>query len=454
MIFNSSTWLRRSFFGRMSIYYFVAVFFFGIMQQHKIPSMPLFFMQISAIFVVIMFSYIYSKKSIGVTCTAVFVFQLFTVVALRMFNYDYFHNPLGFNPMDAEWYDWMATQFVHRSLREFNMFLDSVDILLDDRGFNYIVLLTYKLAGSPARGVNLLLFFNVIAVTVSSYFMYRLAREFVDEKNANFACFVWGTQLYSVYTAAVGLKENFMVCFVVIALYFITKLWREYSLRNVILALLFASSALLFRTALFYILIMGFLTVTAVKFPFIRRYIIFFMVLGLVFTLYYLRQAAQEVSEIRGHAIDQETYETLVAGKMERSGSFSAMVNYISALIGPFPNIVAAGDKANYITLFSFSSFCKTFYAFFFVYSLYLVIKNKVVKFVPLMVFWGLDILMLILTFYTLHDRYHWPHVPIVVLMSVWGGEQWMTKKPKNAKLIYNAYMVALFLILVMFNYR
>ena len=75
-------------------------------------------------------------------------------------------------------------------------------------------------------------------------------------------------------------------------------------------------------------------------------------------------------------------------------------------------------------------------------------------KFIPLIAFWGLDILMLILTFYTLQDRYHWPHVPIVVLMSVWGGAQWMKSKPKNANAIHRVYTIVLFLILIMFNYR
>lgn len=450
----SSTWLKRSFFAHMSVYYFVAVFFFGIMQQQKMPPLPVFLMQISAVVLTVMFSYLYSRKSIAVTCSVVFLFQLFASLALRMFNYDFFHNPLGYNPADAEWYDQMATQFYRGSVRELTMFLDSAEILLDDRGFNYLLFYIYKIAGTPARGVNLATFFNVVIVTGSAYFLYKAATTIMEDKYAELVAFVWGTQLYAVYTAAAGLKENVMVFFVVAALYFIARLWHEYSLLNVVMAVLLSMFALLFRMALFYMLVASLLTVTAIKFPFIRKYLVFFIVVGVIFTLVYFRLAMSEMVEIRGNAIDQETYEGMVANKMERSGPFSTMVSYISALIGPFPNIVSYGEKANYITLFSFSSFCKTFYAMYFLYSIYLLFKNKVVQLLPFLVFWAFDILMLIVTYYTLHDRYHWPHVPIVILLSVWGAVQWSKSKPKNATMMRRLYVIILFIILIAFNYR
>ena len=450
----SSTWLKRSFFAHMSLYYFVAVFFFGIMQQHKMPPMPVFLMQISAVVITVLFSYLYSKKSIAVTLSVVFVFQLITSLSLRMFNYDFFNNPLGYNPGDASWYDQMATQFYRGSLRELNMFLDTAEIMLDDRGFNYLLFYIYKIAGTPERGVNLATILNVFIVTASAYFLYKTATTMMEEKYAELATFVWGTQLYAVYTSAAGLKENVMVLFVVAALYFIARLWHEYTLFNVIMAVLLSMFALLFRMALFYMLIASLLTVTAIKFPFIRKYLAFFIVVGVILTLIYFRIAMSEMVEIRGQAIDQETYEGMVANKMERSGPFSTMVSYISAMIGPFPNIVSYGEKANYITLFSFSSFCKTFYAMYFLYSIYLLFKKKVVQLLPLVVFWAFDILMLIVTYYTLHDRYHWPHVPIVILLSVWGAVQWTKSKPKNATMLRRVYVVVLFIILIAFNYR
>ena len=73
---KKSIWLKRSFFGPMVIFYLVLLLFFGIMQQSKLPAAPLIGMQISSIFITYFFSFLYSKKSIAVTCTIVFFFQL------------------------------------------------------------------------------------------------------------------------------------------------------------------------------------------------------------------------------------------------------------------------------------------------------------------------------------------------------------------------------------------
>ena len=450
------TWLKRSFFSEMAIYYFLALIFFGVMQLQKIPALPVFMMQIVLVFWVILFAQLFSRKSIGVTCSVVFIFQMFAMVAFRVFHYEHFSNPLGFNPLDAEFYNSIATNFCHASVHELNLFLNSMDIMLDDRGFIYLLYAIYKLAGTPERGVNLAIFFNAVAVTISAYYMYKAAREYVSEGNACFAAFVWGTQLFAVYTAACGLKENFMVLFILASLYYISKLWKEFNVQNVAAAVFFAAFALLFRMAIFYMLLASILCIVAVRFPLIRRYVVFFLVVGMVFTLFYFKKAFEEMTAIRGdgEALQYDVYENMVSEKMSRTGAFAAIVNYISAAIGPFPNIVSAGEKANYITTYSFSSFCKTFYAFYFLYGFYLIIKNKVLKLIPLIVFWGFEILMLIITFYTLHDRYHWPHVPIVILISVWGAEQWLQRPSKRSGIMRRIYLVSLFVILIMFNYR
>lgn len=416
--------------------------------------MPIFFLQMAFVVYVILFSYLYSSKSIGVTCAIIFVFQLIATITMRTFNYSYFGNPLGFNPLDSLVYDRIASLFYHSSFRELNMFLDTNEIFYDDRGILYFLYFVYQLAGSPDRGVNLAVFFNVVFITASSYYVYRISERYMDQKSSIFAAFVWGTQLYASYTATVGLKENIMVFFVVASLYFIVKLWNEYTVQNVIMALFLALFTLLFRTAIFYMLVCCLLAVTAVKFPFIRKYIVFFIILILVIAIIYFRMVFNEINEFRGDQIDYDTYQGMIENKKSASGGFSSIVNFISAFIGPLPNVVAQGDKSNYITMFSFSSFCKTFYSFFFIYSVYRIIRTKDVKLLPLVLFWAADILMLMVTFFTLHDRYHWPHVPVIVILSVWGGTKWIERPPRNGRILYRAYVLFLFVVLIMFNYR
>lgn len=454
MTFNKSLWPKRSFFGPMALFYLITLFFYGVMQQDKLPSAPILSLQIAAVFITYFFSFLYSKKSIIVTCLIIFFFQLITCFGLRYFNIEYFHHPLGYNPADAQLYHEIASRFYLYPVHDFTQFMDNVDFMLDDRGMNYITYYIYKLAGSPDKGLMLSVFVNVIVVTVSAFYVFKLAHNFVDIKYAQFAAFIWGTQLYSSYTSSVGLKENYMVLFMVMSLYFIAKLNNDFTWKNVTLAVFWAAFALFFRMALFYMLLTSVLFVVAMKYPLLRRYVYFFMLIAVFLTWYYYDRTFDEMAVLRSgaDAMDYETYQGLVEGKMEQSGIFASIVSYLSSLIGPLPNLVASGEKVNYITLFSFSSFCKSFYAFYFIYAIYWAIKTKQVNVLALLVFWFLDIMMLIVTFYTLHDRYHWPHVPIVITLAVWGATKY--NRPTSNSLIQRGYFVAVLIIITIFNFR
>ena len=105
------------------------------------------------------------------------------------------------------------------------MFMDSMEFMLDDRGMNYITYFIYKIAGSPDKGLNLAVFTNVCCITMSAFLAFKLTNVYVETKYAQFIAFIWGTQLYATYTAATGLKENFMVLFIVASLCYISILY-------------------------------------------------------------------------------------------------------------------------------------------------------------------------------------------------------------------------------------
>lgn len=454
MAASKTIWLKRSYLGSMALFYITMLLIFGIMQLDKVPPMPILSMQLAAIFLTFFFSFLYSNKSVTVTCLIIFFFQLIAAFSLRYFFIEYFHNPLGYKPADALYYHEIASRFSRFPLHDFTMFMDSLDFMLDDRGMNYVSYFIYRIAGSPENGLKLAVLFNVCCITASSFFVFKLANCFVIVKHAQFAAFIWGTQLYSTYSAASGLKENFMVLFIIMSLYFIIRLYHEVNMKNVILALLCALVALLFRMALFYMLLASVLFMFAMKYPLLRRYIYILIALAIFFTWYFYQRTFDEMAVLRrgADAMDYDTYQGLVENKMNNAGAFASIVSYLSALIGPLPNLIASGGKVNYITLFSFSSFCKSFYAFYFIYGIYQAIKDKRVDLITLLVFWFLDVFMLIITYFTLHDRYHWPHLAIVIILSVWGGSQWHTHR--HNRLIHSAYMAIVFVIITIFNFR
>ena len=447
-----TSWLNRSFFVRSVFLYSCLMVLLTIMQTTKGPTAQIIGLQVIATIAVIAFSRIYTYKSIISTCIVVAVFQLLLQFGLRFFYIDYFNNPLGFNPADAFYYDYHADYFKNSSFTVYKNFLDEHGVYLDDRGMNYVTYFIYHFAGTHVRGLQLAIVVNTLAITLSSYFIYKLGNLYFDNKVSTFITFVWGTELFAVYTAASGVKENYMVGLLVPAFYFLAKSYRYFELKNIIYFFIFASSALLFRMALFYMLVLSFVVVIFLRFPFIRKYIVFFAITGIIMVCIYYYNVVDTIALERGY--DYETLEEIADNRMAAasSGIVSQLFNYVSGLIGPFPNIVATGPKANYITLYSFSSFCKVMYSFFFLYGAYAAIKYRKYEFMPILTFWLMDTVMLWFTFFSLHDRYQWPHIPIMIVVAALGGIEW---RHRSHHIQWDKlYFVGAIVLIVVYNFR
>ena len=420
------------------------------MNQGNLPPTPIMMLQVGLAMVVFCCSYIFSTKSILTTLIVVFVSQLIMAFSIRFLYIEYYHNPLGSNPLDAVYYDRIAVMGYRYSFKDYNQLLDTYDMMLDDKGMFYISYLVYKLASTPLRGIQLLVVFNALAVMLSSFATYKLSRMYFNVKVSSFIAFFWGTELYASYTAAAGLKENFMVMFLLWGMYYLVSLYRNMNVINIIAAIVFASSALLFRMALFYMFLAILMFVLSLKSGFFRKYILFFMVLIVALSAYKSYEAINELAEMRGYSY--EMLETIAEGKTSRSWPMSEIVNYMSALFGPFPNVVATGEKAAYITLYSFSSTCKVFFSFFFVYGSYMLFREKKVELMPLFIFWLLNTIMLIFTVFTLHDRYQWPHMSLMLIISAYGAIEWYGRKHKIKW--DQIYLIMAFAMILVFNFR
>lgn len=445
-----TSWLNRSFFIRSVLLYSCLMAILTLMQTSKGPTVEIIGLQVVFTISVIIFSRLYTYKSIISTCFIILVFQLLMQFGLRFFYYHYFDNPLGYNPADAYWYDYIAEYHMTSPISEFKRFLDENNVYIDDRGMNYVTYLIYHIAGTHVRGLQFAIIANSIAISFSSYFVYKLGRLYFDKKVSTFITFVWGTELYAVYTAASGLKENYMLALILPAFYFLAKLYKYFELKNIIYFFIFASSALLFRMALFYMLVLSFFVVIFLRFPFIRKYIVFFTITGIIVVCVYYYNVVDTIALERGYSYD--ALDKISDNKLGHSGMIAQFLNYFAGFIGPFPNIVATGVKANYITMFSFSSFCKVMYSFFFIYGAYAAIRYRKYEYVPLLSFWLMHIVMLLFTFFTQHDRYQWPHIPIMLIIAALGGIEW--HRHRHYIVWDKIYFVFAMFLIVFFNFR
>ena len=167
--------------------------------------------------------------------------------------------------------------------------------------------------------------------------------------------------------------------------------------------------------------------------------------------LFVFEDLASIMMEQRGYEYDN-VFSHSTEKLSDAGGSIAIITNLISGFIGPIPSFVSDDSfKIIYITRYSFSTFVKMFISFFYVYSVFIFVKFRIISLTPMIVFTLLNILMIEITFFTLHDRYHWPHLPLLFVLSMYGFEY--CRKFKVRKL-YACYSYIAVLLIVLFNFR
>lgn len=440
-------WLSQRFYVSALGLYLLLFFIIGCLKSIGLPSMPIIGVQLLYLILVILFSSLTSLGSVRQTVFSIIVFQLICCVGLRLFNTVYYGNPLGYEPVDALEYDEMG-KYCHMPYIEFIAmhFAYSDSFEVDDIGFPSIIYIVYRLFDNWGREVLVIL--NVFIVTWSSFVLFRTASFFLNKRDSLFLCFFWGIEAFSIYTASVGLKENFFLFFIISALYCLCKMQHNKSYLNILLFLLVATMTLFFRIALFYSLIVIFVSVFLLRSEFVRKNMWLISFLIALFVLINFVSIVGGIAEQRGYE-----YSNIAHNYEENSGGLLGWItNLTAALIGPIPSFVSDEFKRNYVTLYSFTPFCKMLYSLFFLYGMFYALRNKITEYFPFILMWVMNTIMIVFTFYTLHDRYQWPHIPCTLILSALGFR--LLKNATYFKPFIGFYTILVCFLIILFNLR
>ncbi len=383
------------------------------------------------------------------------LFLIVWIIGFRVFNIVHYGNPLGFDPIDSLFYHDIGSRFAQSNLPLGSLphFLYLNTQGLDDWGFSGLVAIFYRIFGVD-WGITALALCNVPCITISAYLLYLFARKFTTETNARTLCLLWAVLPFGLYTAGVGLKENYMVLLVIAAIYYMYAFKEHPNLKAFILFWLFAASLLLFRTAIFFMLAATFgFTLLTLSHSFSRKinlWIIVFIVLAIIF----FATAIDFIAGIRGN-VNLESIEDKRANLIESQNQLIVILTNLAAIfIGPFPSIISDPVKVNYITLYSFGSFIKMMLSFYYLYGILYIIKHKIAYFYPLLIYIALHSLMLVITFYSLHDRFQWPQYPFVLLLSLFGFKAYWEHRKKKRHILPAVYSCIMLLLILVYNLR
>lgn len=383
------------------------------------------------------------------------LFLLVWIIGFRVFNIVYYGNPLGFDPIDSLFYHDIGNRFTlsNQPLSSLPHFLNLNTQGLDDWGFSGLVAIFYRIFGVNC-GITALAICNVFCITISAYLLYLLARKFTTETNARTICLLWAVLPFGLYTASVGLKENYMVLLIIAAIYYMYAFKERPNLKAFILFWLFATSLLLFRTAIFFMLAATFgFTILTLSHSFSRRINLWIIAL-IILAIISFATAIDFIAEIRGN-VSMGSIEDKRESLIESQSLLIVILTNLAAIfIGPFPSIISDPVKVNYITLYSFSSFIKMMLSFYYLYGILYIIKHKIAYFYPLLIYIALHSLMLAIMFYSLHDRFQWPQYPFVLLLSLFGFNAYWERKKEKRHILPTVYSCIMLLLILVYNLR
>lgn len=427
---------------------------FAFLDIEHFPSMFHSVFQISSALFVCFFAYYLLREDLSeqMFMFGLLLYLLILISSCRLFNYFYLGDWLGVG-IDGRLYTKIARGFVDGNYNLIDIFeyFKLKKIMVDDYGMMLITSFCFWCFGN-SLGFQILPFLSIIPILIGGLFLSRLSdRLTFDGIYSRTLCFVWCTMIYSAYNCSLALKESFMVCFVILAIYFLFQCTQNMSLKNIVLFFFFSSMMFLFRIALFYMLILSWLVAVLLKMEIIRKYINLWMALGLLLFFLFFSVGVNYIGGIRGD-VSMDFINGVYQRRMVNGGVFAPILNILATLIGPIPNFVNDSFKVKYMTLFSLTPTLKVFLSFGYIYAIYDIVKNKVLELYPILFFVLLHSIMIWIMFYSLHDRYQWPQYPIVLLLAAYGFKKYLVSSTNNRLLVmYNCVAI---ICIVFFNLR
>lgn len=438
------------------VYLGITLLFFFVAGTHFPHKGILLFQLVMALSIVGLWFFL-SRVSckFRVFASCLFLFQLFWISAFRLFNRSFYGNPLGYNPQDSSFYHELGRRFANLNIGISDLipYLEKYTYGLDDCGFSAIVAFFYYFWGVDV-GFALLALCNAFCVVIGAVLLYRLAKRFVSETLSRAVCLLWAVLPFSLYTASVGLKENYMVLMVILSIYYMYRYMESHRLVYLLLWVAFASSLLLFRTAIFFMLALAFLFSMLLSSRSFTRNVNFWLVILGILAFVFFAVIVDFIGGVRGD-VDSTSLGRQGEILEESQGTLVVMLtNLLSVLIGPFPSFISDPVKVNYITLYNFGTMAKMMLSFFYLYGILRIMKNRDVRFYPLLIFIVCHSLMLVVAFYSLHDRYQWPQIPFVFLISLYGFREYQLHKTRQLARFSSIYTCLMVCLIIYYNLR
>ncbi len=153
----------------------------------------------------------------------------------------------GPDPIDSILYMKMSLSHESSSFVSYLSYLENEHWAFDNLGMFVIGWFAGVIGGSESGYVSVMLAFNVLAIFISTFFIYKSASLYLKEKTSKTVTLIWGLHQGFLAFTVYGLKENFFLTIVVLAIYHLICYIKKHKTSSLLFGLLFIFTTLLFR---------------------------------------------------------------------------------------------------------------------------------------------------------------------------------------------------------------
>ena len=408
------------------------------------------------IFAIIFFSIVFNSYSNNFYSKSqlIFIFVTYSIlfiIILNIISFNYNNDFFVFNDSDAVLYHDLAILMN----KEYNIskiiFLLQNQIIYSDMGMPLLLSFLYKIVES-----NLIL--NLLYIIVGIYIallIYNISLFYMSKRYSFLCSLSYSLSSYTLYYFASGLKEPIVIFLVLLSIYiFLKRIYfkNKTFLNSLILLSIPLALILLFRPVISIFLIISFMTSYFFKLK-SKVYKVFFIVVILFFVSLSFPILIKESSSF----LTGGSFESMIDNRLEYSTlikggvGFTYFTNVVSSLFGPFPNFDSSNIR---LSIFASGLVFKSFLSIFFILSTITIIRNRRLKFYPLLIFIFLEIISLVLIIEALELRKSLPHIPVFFILSFWCLYKLDLEGLKKKKYIINSYFILIIFAMIIWNLR
>ena len=382
--------------------------------------------------------------------STVIFYSLIFVGLYMIISYYYRENTFLFSEVDAKKYEKYSFALLDIPIKLWCVFLEKHNWGFDDWGAP----ISQTLALHVVESKMFVNFCYVLLNTFGAVLLFEIGKLIMQKNYAYLAALAYATASYSIFFMGSYLKESIMSFILIATMFYLYRYWEDHRPRYIVAGVITSLLLLLFRVpvALFVWAAYGSLLVLNNKG---KVRMIMVVIVGIIIVIAALGLILDSATRYANDGNMSESYNYLTYSQSQK------LVLYISALIGPFPQLLQAGYILTEKSLYGAGLLFKLIIAYPFWRGCVLCIKTKDVRLNPILTFTILEMMALGLVLDSLELRKAMPHVPFFILAAFWYMSQFdenaddevcVTPYYKRVKIEYIIWIAFVFMIGLVWN--